>query len=269
MADGKLRVDAEPPRSQRSVSGFVSQGRPGATELDNLEITLEDSLLTIQASGTSPTTPLSSTTASSAATAPSAASGSDLPIAWDSGTCCSQSVAGRDRFAQAPLPVFPGIWDVGTWGAGLAQRWGGEVALHQVGRAIGDLRGRGGTPRLARRSPRTRRERNEARSQVSMPLSLRWSHGDREPGPEGCPDNGLLTRPDLDAGLVPLHDSFADYRAGAAVAHAWGSLPGPLVPGQDEQVLFAVQIAGSMTPLPTASWSESSAGLSSRGPGGC
>ena len=48
MADGKLGADAEPPRSQRSVSGFVSQGRPGATELDDLEITLEDSLLTIQ-----------------------------------------------------------------------------------------------------------------------------------------------------------------------------------------------------------------------------
>src|SRR6266567_1699566 len=55
---------------------------------------------------------------------------------------------------------------------------------------------------------------------------------------------GLLTRPDLDAGLVPLHDSFADYLAGAAVAGGWASLPGPLVPAQDEQVLFAVQIAG-------------------------
>jgi hypothetical protein len=55
---------------------------------------------------------------------------------------------------------------------------------------------------------------------------------------------GLLTRPDLDAGLVPLHDSFADYLAGAAVARGWASVPGPLLPAQDEQVLFVVQIAG-------------------------
>jgi hypothetical protein len=55
---------------------------------------------------------------------------------------------------------------------------------------------------------------------------------------------GLLVRPDLDAGLVPLHDSFADYLAGVAVAHGWVELPGPLVPAQDEQVLFAVEIAG-------------------------
>ena len=55
---------------------------------------------------------------------------------------------------------------------------------------------------------------------------------------------GLLVRPDLDAGLVPWHDSFADYLAGAAVAHGWVALPGPLIPARDEQVLFAVQIAG-------------------------
>jgi hypothetical protein len=55
---------------------------------------------------------------------------------------------------------------------------------------------------------------------------------------------GLLVRPDLDAGLVPLHDSFADYLAGVAVARGWVELPGPLVPAQDEQVLFAVEIAG-------------------------
>jgi hypothetical protein len=55
---------------------------------------------------------------------------------------------------------------------------------------------------------------------------------------------GLLVRPDLDAGLVPLHDSFADYLAGVAVAHGWVGLPGLLVPARDEQVLFAVQIAG-------------------------
>jgi hypothetical protein len=55
---------------------------------------------------------------------------------------------------------------------------------------------------------------------------------------------GLLTRPDLDAGLIPLHDSFADYLAGAAVAQSWVDLPRPLVPAQDEQVLFAVQMRG-------------------------
>jgi hypothetical protein len=55
---------------------------------------------------------------------------------------------------------------------------------------------------------------------------------------------GLLTRPDLDVGLVPLHDSFADYLAGAAVAHGWVALPSPLVPALDEQVLFATQLAG-------------------------
>lgn len=55
---------------------------------------------------------------------------------------------------------------------------------------------------------------------------------------------GLLVRPDLDAGLVPLHDSFADYLAGTAVAHGWADLPGPLIPAQDEQVLFAVQTVG-------------------------
>jgi len=71
LADGKLGVDAEPPRSQRSVSGFVSQGRPGATELDDLEITLEDSLLTIQGERHVTNDASSSTTTSSAATAPS------------------------------------------------------------------------------------------------------------------------------------------------------------------------------------------------------
>jgi energy-coupling factor transporter ATP-binding protein EcfA2 len=55
---------------------------------------------------------------------------------------------------------------------------------------------------------------------------------------------GLLTRPDLDAGLVPLHDSFADYLAGAAVARGWATLAASLVPAQDEQALFAVQIGG-------------------------
>jgi len=55
---------------------------------------------------------------------------------------------------------------------------------------------------------------------------------------------GLLARPDLDAGLVPLHDSFADYLAGAAVAHGWVDLPGLLVAAQEEQVLFAVQMTG-------------------------
>jgi hypothetical protein len=55
---------------------------------------------------------------------------------------------------------------------------------------------------------------------------------------------GLLVRPDLDAGLVPLHDSFADYLAGVTLARDWIELPGPLVPAQDEQVLFAVEIAG-------------------------
>jgi hypothetical protein len=51
---------------------------------------------------------------------------------------------------------------------------------------------------------------------------------------------GLLARPDLDAGLVPLHDSFADYLAGAAIAYGWAALPAPLIPAQDEQVLFSV-----------------------------
>jgi hypothetical protein len=55
---------------------------------------------------------------------------------------------------------------------------------------------------------------------------------------------GLLVRPDLDAGLVPLHDSFADYLAGAAAAHGWTDMPAPLIPAQDEQVLFAAQIRG-------------------------
>jgi hypothetical protein len=55
---------------------------------------------------------------------------------------------------------------------------------------------------------------------------------------------GLLARPDLDAGFVPLHDSFADYLAGTAVAHGWADLPAPLIPAQDEQVLFAVQTVG-------------------------
>lgn len=55
---------------------------------------------------------------------------------------------------------------------------------------------------------------------------------------------GLLARPDLDAGFVPLHDSFADYLAGTAVAHGWADLPAPLIPAQDEHVLFAVQTVG-------------------------
>ena len=55
---------------------------------------------------------------------------------------------------------------------------------------------------------------------------------------------GLLARPDLDAGLAPLHDSFADYLAGAAVAHGWVDLPEPLGSAQDEQILFTVQMMG-------------------------
>lgn len=55
---------------------------------------------------------------------------------------------------------------------------------------------------------------------------------------------GLLTRPDADSGLVPLHDSFADFLAARAIVRAEASLPPSLSTSYDETVLFMVELAG-------------------------
>lgn len=57
-------------------------------------------------------------------------------------------------------------------------------------------------------------------------------------------DIGLLCRPGPDSGLTPLHDSFADYLAAAAVARGIADLPLQLTPAHDEQILFFAEIAG-------------------------
>ncbi|MCA1604095.1 MAG: hypothetical protein LC775_01090, partial [Acidobacteria bacterium] len=55
---------------------------------------------------------------------------------------------------------------------------------------------------------------------------------------------GLLTRLDPDAGLAPLHDSFADYLAARAITRGEATLPSVLSTSYDETVLFTIEIEG-------------------------
>ncbi len=55
---------------------------------------------------------------------------------------------------------------------------------------------------------------------------------------------GLLNRPDADAGLAPVHDSFADFLAAKAIVRQEASLPPSLSAAYDETVLFMVELAG-------------------------
>ncbi|MDK9498067.1 hypothetical protein QEZ40_003015 [Streptomyces katrae] len=55
---------------------------------------------------------------------------------------------------------------------------------------------------------------------------------------------GLVTPIGWDQTLVPVHDSFADYLAGAAHAHHLAPLPSRLRQGDDQRVLFAAEIGG-------------------------
>jgi hypothetical protein len=55
---------------------------------------------------------------------------------------------------------------------------------------------------------------------------------------------GLLARADLDGGLEPLHDSFADFLAARTIVRGEAELPDQLNTGFDESVLFMVEMAG-------------------------
>ena len=64
---------------------------------------------------------------------------------------------------------------------------------------------------------------------------------------------GLLNRPDADAGLAPVHDSFADFLAAKAIVRQEASLPPSLSATYDETVLFMVELAGLNEAWPSGS----------------
>lgn len=56
--------------------------------------------------------------------------------------------------------------------------------------------------------------------------------------------SGLVTRIGHTQVIIPVHDSFADYLAGWAHAERLAQLPGPLLIGDEQRVLFAGEIGG-------------------------